>query len=134
MSETKAVAGNAESISVFMGTVGSGGHLVWISGSPTATGTGLTTQAKGLQFAGILDETAVVGSYATVKTRGIFNITKGNGTAIKLYQGQTLWGSSMTAVCSAPVASGSAIGVAYANSSSDTGSVAVIIHGMVSNV
>ncbi len=131
MAETKHVV-DPRKVSVFMATVGSGGHLVYISGSPSATGSGLTLQAKGLIFAGILDGIVAEGSYGLVDTVGIFNITKGNGTDRKIEQGEALYGSGQTAVSTSQINNGSVIGLAWEQSSSDTGSVAVKIQGMFS--
>lgn len=125
MAENKYVV-NPDRMPVFMAAGGgSGGDLIYLS-----TGSG-THAAGAIQFAGVLDTTTVAGSYGVVETRGVFEYTKGDGTGVKLEQGQVLFGSDSTSVATAKVTDGSAVGVAWQQSSSDTTKVEVFIHGMI---
>lgn len=119
-------------IDVLVGTTVAGslpkGELVYFSAGSGQSG---SVDNAG-QFCGVNDTTAIVGSYATVETEGIFTLTKGNGTAVKIEQGQSLYGSGHNAVATAQVSTGSVIGIAWAQSSSDTSTVDVYIKGMLS--
>ena len=106
-----------------MGSAGTGGDLVYRS-----TGSAIPGLNAGM-FYGVMDTNTVAGSFGLVETRGVFEITKGNGTAIKIEQGQQLYGSGATSVATAQVSTGSVIGVAWEQSSSDKSKVAVVITG-----
>lgn len=106
---------------VFMASAGTAGDILY-----NTTGSALPGANAG-QFWGVLDETQVAGSYAVCDTEGVFEMSKGDGTAVKIEQGQSLWGSGASAVATAVVSTGSIIGVAWAQSSSDTSTVAVKI-------
>lgn len=124
MAENKYVA-DIKRMPAYMGVAGTGGDLTWID-------TGSATNVAGAyQFAGVLDTTTVAGSYGVVETEGVFTLAKGNGTGVKIEQGQALWGSNATTVATAAVSTGSVIGVAWEQSSSDTGSVSVLIRGCI---
>ena len=124
MAENKYVA-DTKRMPVYMGAAGTGGDIIWLS-------TGSATNVAGaLQFAGVLDTTTAAGSYGVAETEGVFTFVKGNGTGVKIEQGQSLWGSNATTVATAAVGAGSAIGVAWEQSSSDTGSVSVLIRGVI---
>ena len=123
MAENKYVA-DYKRISVFMASAGTGGDLVY-----DTTGSGLPGGNTNT-FIGVLDTTTVAGSYGVCETRGVFQLTKGNGTGVKIEQSQILYGSGASAVATAQVSTGSVIGLAWEQSSSDNGSVAVMIFGM----
>ena len=108
---------------VFMGSAGTGGSLVYNNAGSAIPG------LNAGMFDGVLDTNTVAGSKGVVETRGVFEITKGNGTAIKIEQGQALYGSGATSVATAQVSTGSVIGVAWEQSSSDKSKVAVVITG-----
>jgi len=111
---------------IYMKDAGTGGDIVyWNAGS------GDPGENAGA-FAGILDTTTVAGSYGAVECRGVFELTKGNGTAVKIEAGQNLYGSGATAVATAQVSTGSVIGLAWEQSSSDKSKVAVTITGNLS--
>ena len=123
MAENKYVA-DYKRISVFMASAGTGGDLVY-----NTTGSGLPG-GNADTFIGVLDTTTVAGSYGVVEIVGVFELTKGNGTGVKIEQSQRLYGSGATAVATAQVSSGSVIGVAWEQSSSDKSTVAVTITGL----
>jgi len=122
MAENKYVA-DYKRVAVLMASSGTGGDLVY-----NTTGSGLPG-GNASTFLGVLDTTTVVGSYGVVETRGVFELTKGNGTGVKIEQSQRLYGSGASAVATAQVSTGSVIGVAHEQSSSDKSTVNVIITG-----
>lgn len=122
MTEKKYVA-DYKRMSVFMASAGTGGDLMY-----KTTGSAVAGLNAGMFF-GILDTTTVAGSYGMVDTRGVFNITKGDGSSQKIEQGDVLYGSGATSVATAQVSTGSVIGVAWEQSSSDNANVAVVITG-----
>ena len=122
MAENKYVA-DYKRMTVFMASSGTGGDLIY-----NTTGSGLPGGNAGMFF-GVLDTTTVAGSKGVVETRGVFEFTKGNGTSVKIEQGQQLYGSGASAVATAQVSTGSVIGVAWEQSSSDKSTVAVTITG-----
>ena len=125
MAENKYVA-DTKRMPAYMGAAGTGGDNIWIN-------TGSATNVAGAyQYAGVLDTTTVAGSYGVVETEGVFTFVKGNGTGVKIEQGQSLFGSNATTVATATVGNGSVCGVAWEQSSSNTGSVSVLIRGMIS--
>lgn len=122
MSEKKFVI-DWKNISVFLASSATAGDLIY-----RTTGSGVAGLTAG-EFYGIADETGSAATKITVENRGVFNITKGNGTGEKIEQGQILYGSGATSVSTAQVQTGSVIGVAWEQSSSDTDQVAVSIRG-----
>lgn len=109
---------------VFMASAGTSGDLLYNTTGSALPGGNADT------FLGVLDETRAAGSYAMCETRGVFEMTKGNGTGVKIEQAQILYGSGATAVCTAQVSTGSVIGLAWEQSSSDKSTVYVMIQGM----
>jgi len=122
LAENKFVADYKRMV-VFMASAGTGGDIMY-----DTTGSALRGANAGMFF-GILDTDTVAGSKGVVETRGVFELTKGDGSAQKIEQGQQLYGSGATAVATAQVSTGSAIGVAWEQSSSDKSKVAVVITG-----
>ena len=123
MAETKHVADYTRMV-VYMASAGTAGDIVY-----NTTGSGLPGGNTDT-FLGVLDTNTVAGSYGVVETRGVFNLTKGDGTGEKIEQGQEVYGSGAAAIATAQVSTGCVIGLAWAQSSSDTGSVSVMIQGM----
>jgi len=110
-------------MAVFMASSGTGGDLMY-----RTTGSAVAGLNAGM-FYGILDTTSSASVKGVVETRGVFNITKGDGSQQKIEQGQELYGSGATSVATAQVSTGSVIGVAWEQSSSDNDQVAVVITG-----
>ncbi len=120
----KYVAGHTM-MPVYMGSSGTVGDMVYIT-----TGSGVPTLVTG-QFAGVLENTASASTYGQVCTEGVYSFTKADGSDVKIEAGASLWGTNKqvgTVQCS----TGSVIGLAWEQSSSDSTTVAVLIRGMVS--
>lgn len=114
---------------VYMGSTGSVGWMGYWSTGSFITGLGF---APAGQFAGVLEQSQVAGSTAVICTEGVYEFTKGNGSDIKIEAGQPLYGSGASAVATAQVSTGSVIGVAWEQSSSDNANVAVQFKGNLS--
>ncbi len=123
MAENKYVA-DGKRMPVYMAATATAGDIIYMN-----TGSGSAGYNAG-QFAGILDTSTVAGSYGVVETDGVFALIKGD-VGQKIEQGQVLYGSSNTAVATAQVSTGSVIGVAWEQSAAASGSVNVLIHGMI---
>ncbi len=121
----KYVAGHSM-MPVYMGSSGTVGQLAYIT-----TGSCVPTLVTG-QFAGMLESTASASTYGQVCTEGVYSLTKADGSDVKIEQGQNLWGTN-NQVGTVQCSTGSVIGQAWEQSSSDSATVAVLIRGMVSN-
>lgn len=111
-----------------MGSTGSSGWICYWSTGSLITGKGFAP--AGL-CAGVLDKPNVAGSYGVVVTDAVVEMVKGNGTQPKIEAGQILYGSAANAIATAQVNTGSAIGVAWEQSSTDKSTV--LVHIMANN-
>ena len=122
MTEKKYVV-DYNNISVYLASSATAGDLIY-----RTTGSGVAGLNAG-EFYGIADSTGSAATKVTVEKRGVFNITKGDGSQQKIEQGQVLYGSGATSCATAQVSTGSVIGIAWEQSSSDNSNVAVDIRG-----